>query len=242
MFWSDFDRIQSKSFKNEGHIYVQSSLSLNCHEEDNNTLTTITHVINASSSIKDYDPIYNMERDTIFSHVVLDMGIFYCNMITTSGSDVINPKLQIEGQNEVISFKVIPNFHFVPSQFTHVINASSSTSSHVIKDYDAVCNMERDTKFSHVVLDISLFYCNMITTSGSNVINSKLQTEGHNEVIDFKVIPNCHFVPSQLINDDVVLKNSFFTESLSQFFNHITDKIHFSYDPHEISVFSMNAL
>ena len=158
MFWSDFDRIQSKSFKNEGHISVQSSLSLNFHEEDNNTLTTITHVINASSSI----------------------------------------------------------------------------SSHVIKDYDLVCNMERDTIFYHVVLDIGLFYCNMVTTSRSDVINSKLQIEGQNEVISFKLIPNCHFVPPQFINDDIVLKNSFSTKSLSQFFNHIPDKIHFSYDPHEI--------
>ena len=166
ILWSDFGRIQSKPFKNEGHIYVQSSLSLNLHEEDNNILTTITHEINASSSI----------------------------------------------------------------------------SSHVIKDYHSICNMERDTIFSHVVLDIVLFYCNMMTTSRSNVINSKLQIEGHNEVIDFKVIPNCHFVPSQLINDDVVLKNSFFTESISQLFNHIIDKIHFSYNHHEISVFSMNAL
>ena len=61
--------------------------------------------------------------------------------------------------------------------------------------------MEKDTIFSHVVLDMVLFYCNMMTTSGSNVINSKLQTEGHNEAIDFKVIPNCHFVPSQFINE-----------------------------------------
>ena len=151
MLWSDFGRIQSKPFKNEGHIYVQSSFSLNQHEEDNNILTTITLVI----------------------------------------------------------------------------NASSSTSSHVIKVYDSICNMERDTIFSHVVLDIVLFYCNMMTTSRSDVINYKLQIEGQNEVISFKVIPNCHFVPSQLINDDVVLKNSFFTESLSQLFNHITDKIHF---------------
>ena len=97
--------------------------------------------------------------------------------------------------------------------------------------------MERDAIFSHAVLDIGLFYCNMMTPSGSN-----LQIEGHNEVIDFKVIPNYHFVPSQFINDDIVLKNSFSTESLSQFCNHIPDKIHFSYDPHEISVFSMNAL
>ena len=99
-FWSDFDRIQSKCFNNEGHIYVQSGLSLNFHEEDNNILTTITHVINASSSIsshviKDSDSLFNMERVTIFSHVVLDIGLFYCNMMTTSVSDVINYKLQI---------------------------------------------------------------------------------------------------------------------------------------------------
>ena len=67
--------------------------------------------------------------------------------------------------------------------------------------------MERDTIFSHVVLDIGLFYCNMMTTSGSYVINCKLQIEGKNEVISFKVIPNCHFVPPQFINDDIVLKN-----------------------------------
>ena len=61
-------------------------------------------------------------------------------------------------------------------------------------------------------------------------------------MIDFKVIQNCHFVHSQFINDDIVLKNSFSIESFSQFFNHIPDKIHFCYDPHEISVFSMNVL
>ena len=82
----------------------------------------------------------------------------------------------------------------------------------------------------------------MMTTSGSDVINSKLQIEGQNEVMSFKLIPNCHFVPPQFINDDIVLKNSFSNESLSQCFNHIHDKVHFSYDPHEISVFSMNAL
>ena len=89
---------------------------------------------------------------------------------------------------------------------------------------------------------MGLFYFNMITTTGSDVINYKLQIEEQNKVISFKVIPNCHFVPPQFINDDIVLKNSFSTESLSQFFNHIPDKIHFSYDPHGISVFSMNGL
>ena len=122
ILWSDFGRIQSKYFKTEGHISVQSSLSLNCHKDDNNILTTIIHVINVSSSnsshvIKDYDSICNMERVAIFSHVVLDIGLFYCNMMTTSGSNVIISKLQIEGHNEVIDVKVIPNCHFVPSQF-----------------------------------------------------------------------------------------------------------------------------
>ena len=74
----------------------------------------------------------------------------------------------------------------------------------------------------------------------SLILSFKLKDK--NEVIDFKVIPNCHFVISLFINGDIVLKSSFSTEPLSQFFNHITDKIHFSYDPHEISIFSMNAL
>jgi hypothetical protein len=63
----------------------------------------------------------------------------------------------------------------------------------------------------------------MMVMSGSHVINSKFEHGRKNEVIYCKVMSNSHFVSFQFNNDDISLKKTFSTKSLSEFSNHDPD-------------------
>ena len=115
---------------------------------------------------------------------------------------------------------------------THQTHACSSILFCASKDYDLICNIERDAQFIHDVLNINCLHCNMIIISEDN-----LHVKRHNDVFDFQIIPKCHFVLFEFSHDDIVLKDTFFTKSFSRILNHIPDKLLLRHDSHEKSIF-----
>ena len=126
------------------------------------------------------------------------------------------------------------DFSTIVTYQTHVY---SSISHFVSKDYDSICNIERDTQFIHDVLNIDFLHCSMIIISEANDINFNLHIKRHNDLFDFQIIPKCHFVLFKFSHDDIVSKDTFFAESFSLILNHTPDEILLSHDSHEKPIF-----
>ena len=68
---------------------------------------------------KDYDSIYNIERDAQFIHDVLNINFLHCNRIITSKDNVINFNLHVKRHNDVFDFQIISKSHFALFEFNH---------------------------------------------------------------------------------------------------------------------------
>ena len=151
-----------------------------------------------------------MYRDVFADHRLhLHINDFLRNTSLWSDFDRIqgNTFFEDEGYFEIHSdlFQIChEEDHIFSTIVTHHTHACSSILSLVSKDYDSICNIERDAQFIHDVLNINFLHCNMIIISEDNVINFNLHVKRHNDVFDFKIISKCHLVLFKFSYDDIV--------------------------------------
>jgi len=163
-----------------------------------------------------------------------DINDFQFKTLLWSKSSLMQNDVKVSYKNEGnvgIQYNLFQDYEEENNIFMNIVYETLAcffSSSSVIGNVDLVCKLERDRIFYHVVLDIDntkALHRKMMVISRSHVINSKFECGRENEVIYYMVMSNSHFVSFQFKNNDIYLKKTFLTKSLSQFTDPGPDKI-----------------
>lgn len=182
---------------------------------------------------------YSLYPDVFTDHKLhLYVNDFLKNTPLWSDFDKIQRNTFLEDEGHIdIHLNLFQICHQEDNNFSTIVTHDThACSSFVSKDDDSVCNIKRDEKFIYDVLNVEFLQCNMIIISETNVINFNLHIKKYNDVFDFKIIPKCHCILLKSSPDDIVLKNTFSTDSFSRILNHTPDKLLVSHDSHKKSL------